>query len=51
MLLNYCDSNGGPEPNKAGRLVMSRLIGRNAMVEGEIDSIEQINKIIEEKQY
>lgn len=51
VLMDYCDSNGGPESNKAGRLVMNRLIGRNSLVDGEIKSAEQVDQILFEKSF
>ena len=49
VLLNYCDSNGGPDSNAAGKLVMRRLIGRNAMTDEDIQTKEQLDKLLNDR--
>ena len=51
MLTQYCDSNAGPQAHEAGLMVMSRLVGKQSIVDAEIDSKATIAKIIKEKQY
>ena len=51
VLLNYCDSNGGPESHRAGQLVMGRLIGRRTIINEEIATREQLQQIIDERKY
>lgn len=51
VLLNYCDSNGGPESNKAGQLVMSRLIGKNALIYEDINCKKQLNNLIKAREF
>lgn len=51
VLTEYCDSNGGPESNKAGILAMSRLNGKKSLVSEKISSRNQLDKIIEERLY
>ena len=49
VLLNYCNSNGGPQSHQAGKLAMQRLIGNNSLIEGENTSKEDIIKILNEQ--
>ena len=51
VLIDYCNSNGGPQSHKAGILVMSRLIGNKCLVDGEITSREQLEQIISNRNY
>ena len=51
VLTSYCASNAGPKSHEAGLLVMSRLIGKKCIVDGEINSKNDLIKIIEERQY
>lgn len=51
VLTQYCDSNAGPKAHEAGIMVMSRLVGKQSIVDAEIDSRDTIANIIKEKQY
>lgn len=51
VLTQYCNSNGGPKAHEAGLLAMSRLLGKQSIVDEEIESKETITNIIKEKQY
>ena len=51
VLIDYCDSNGGPESHNAGILVMNRLVGKKSIVFGKINSKDDVKKIILERQY
>ncbi len=45
VLSKYCDSNGGTESHKAGLLCMKRLIGANQIIDKEIKSKLDLEKI------
>lgn len=45
VLTDYCNSNGGPNSHQAGLTVLSRNIGKNALVSGSIIDIEDLEKI------
>lgn len=51
VLTDYCDSNGGPKYNEAGKLAMERLIGKKSLVPSLISSKEELEKIIIERKY
>ena len=51
VLVDYCNSNGGPKSHEAGKLVMSRLIGTKCLVAGKIISKEQLENITQERKY
>ncbi len=51
VLTAYCNSNGGPSSHEAGLLVMRRLIGKKSIVSDEIQSCDDLKKIIVERQY
>lgn len=51
VLTQYCDSNAGPKAHEAGLMVMSRLVGKQSIIDEEIESKETIANIIKEKQY
>lgn len=51
VLTEYCDSNAGPKLHEAGLLVMGRLIGKVCIVSDKITSKEDINKILNTRQY
>jgi len=51
VLVDYCNSNGGPDSHLAGQLVMSRLIGRKSLIQGIITNKEQLNQIVGERKY
>ena len=51
VLTEYCDSNAGPKSHEAGLLVMGRLIGKVCIVPDKINSKEDINKILNARQY
>ena len=51
VLTSYCASNAGPKSHEAGLLVMSRLIGKKCIVDGEITSKDDLIKLIGERQY
>ena len=51
VLTSYCASNGGEESHRAGIKVMSRLIGKKALIDNEITSIDNLNRIIKERKY
>ena len=46
VLLDYCNSNGGEVSHQAGIQVMQRLIGKNQLVTGKINSTEDIKNIL-----
>ena len=45
VLSQYCDSNGGPESNKAGLLCMKRLIGEKQIIDKEINCKADLEEI------
>lgn len=51
VLTDYCDSNGGPDSHQAGLRVMARLCGKKSIVEGKVLTTEDLDKIINARQY
>lgn len=51
VLTNYCDSNGGPLSHEAGLRVMNRLVGRKSLVEDMVNSKEDLETIIRDRNY
>ena len=51
VLTNYCDSNGGPLSHEAGLRVMNRLVGRKRLVEDMVNSKEDLETIIRDRNY
>lgn len=45
VLTQYCDSNGGPDAHLAGLACLKRLIGKNQLVDIEIESKSDLEKI------
>lgn len=50
-LTHYCFSNGGMKSHLAGIEVMKRLIGKKCLVDKEITSKEDIEKIVQERNF
>lgn len=51
VLTEYCDSNAGPKSHEAGLLVMRRLIGNKCLVSDEISTKQDLENIINNRQY
>lgn len=49
VLTDYCNSNGGPKSHEAGKLVLTRLIGKSCLVEGKLSSKEQLDMLLDER--
>ncbi len=45
VLVDYCASNGGPESHKAGLVVMRRTLGKKHLINGEVNSREDMENI------
>lgn len=51
ILVNYCNSNGGPDSHEAGQVVLKRLVGQKSLIYDDIISKEQLEKIVKCNQH